>query len=94
MSMFKQLDWVNLDAIEPFGRVNLPPVSPSRYNPDPDDTVIHVVGRSKHDGALARSSRAEPKDWYYENEPEKLRRLDAEYASLRKLPLIVLAGLR
>lgn len=78
-SVYRQLDRVDPDDIEPFGRVNA------------ERDVLGVVGRHRHTGALVsscvQSTRAAV---YFQDVP----RSDAFFAEWVRLPLIVLAGLR
>jgi hypothetical protein len=49
LSAFRQLDWVDEDRIEPFGRVT----DPLRRHDDSGD--IHVIGRERSTNSLVRS---------------------------------------
>jgi hypothetical protein len=82
LSVYRQLDSVTSDEIEPFGRVA-----------DIRDPCVgvRVVGRHRRTGALVRGGMA-PAD-YYQGTPneEDARSLWREWTAL---PLIVLAGLQ
>ncbi len=105
LSIFRQLDDVDPDCCQPFGRVhdsNAPTRRGSRGTSLP---TVHVVGRSTDTGALVRAHRAEPEHpapWMKQGlgprpEPAVLARYERDLTRYREwaaLPLIVLAGLR
>lgn len=82
LSVFRQLDWVDNDEIDEFGRVNDPNMrSNTRFQP------VVVVGRHKKNGTLVKSGI------FYDIQR---RGYDDSYNCLEcwaELPLIVLAGL-
>lgn len=90
MSVFEQLDIVDMSKIEPFGRTR-PKGSMNR---------LYVVGRSKDTGALVSSYTYNPKplpsqkgcgdEWM--NDKERVYK--KAFNEWSELPLIVLAGLR
>jgi hypothetical protein len=93
-SVYRQLDIVPPNAIEPFGRVR----SGETFKDAAGDevSVVEVVGRVAQGfpgaGALARS-RVEA-DAYYPYDNERQRRAEAVCAEWSRLPSIVLADLR
>jgi hypothetical protein len=103
LSMFRQLDNVDSDHCEPFGRVHdsqAPAVGGDHGSHLP---VVHVVGRSVDTGVLVHAHRFKPKHpapWgglpprQSADELTRYERDLARYRDWAALPLIVLAGLR
>lgn len=86
LSVFRQLDSVPYDDLEPFGRV--------RDGGRPHS--IEVVGRHNGTGALVRSAVVDPELWKYmpvESRPT-FDQCACDWAQASSLPLIVLAGLK
>lgn len=103
MSVYSQLDYIDPEEIEPFGRVN---------PRDAEWWRTYVIGRNKKTGSLVRSSTLSEKgisrlkkgrsiwkgqyqviihEWDTESGREQGAVLSAEWSAL---PLIVLGGLR
>ena len=80
LSVYRQLDRVDPDEIEPFGRVNVEAPSGSWLG----ERQVEVVGRHVETGALVASSAHEGRP----TDP------DPPFLTWRELPVIVLAGLR
>jgi hypothetical protein len=103
LSMFRQLDQVDSDHCEPFGRVHdsrAPTVGGDHGGHLP---AVHVVGRSVDTGVLVHAHRCEPKHpapWRGlppRQSADELTRYERDLARYREwvaLPLIVLARLR
>lgn len=107
MSVYRQLDWIRHDLIEPFGRVN----DGDRWSSSIER--IATVGRNPESGSLCRASFSR---WYpdlsnrkrpvYLDDAEVQKPGDyvaryreivctrADWRAAEELPLIVLAGLR
>jgi hypothetical protein len=86
LSVFRQLDEVGIRHLEPFGRVN-DKTNPAGYNYAREG--FWLVGRSHNTGALVRAFVDSELSWGRDNEDGR-----ALYRTLRRQPLIVLAGLR
>lgn len=106
LSVYRQLDTVEPEDCEPFGRVRDGQAASSQSRSyRPALSIVHVVGRSKTTGALVRARRVEPEHpapWIERGLPpqpdaKKLAEYRRELAAYREwadLPLIVLAGLK
>lgn len=70
LSVFRQLDWIATDQIEPFGRVN-----DERDVPTTHPFIVIVVGADKRDGSLARSFMGWPSAYARTRRVEALERL-------------------
>jgi hypothetical protein len=82
LSVYRQLDHVDIRRCDPFGRVN-----------DPQDGGgVNVVGRDTETGALVRSTAHRPRRDWWDTEEYLFRSVLCTDWS--RLPLIVLAGLR
>lgn len=99
LSVYRQLDWVPNDAIQPFGRVRADTKPVDRLSDE-----VQVVGVSE-DGALVRSrlsrqstvtgsDRQHYEEWELEDIDATVIEENERHARWKELPLIVLAGLR
>lgn len=95
MSVYRQLDAVSHQIIEPFGRVRLPDkdyMEPGTSGEWLD--MVYVVGRSMKDGSLVRSWVHKPYRGRNELDTGEHRADWRWWDKWNELPLIVLAGLR
>jgi hypothetical protein len=97
LSVYKQLDNVRHDALEPFGRVHSGKIWKDDWRADRQN-MIEVVGCIRDDyqqaGSLARASMGQPMGMGQNESKEDYESRRECYARWHALPLIVLAGLR
>jgi hypothetical protein len=83
LSVYRQLDYIRYEEIEPFGRVNDScDLKPDPYlGIPPNPYTVFVVGRRRDTGTLARSAT-------------EMANIEQMRAMTIALPLIILAGMQ